>query len=569
MLKKYIDAAISRNECDIVLKNAFYTDVFTQQVRRGDIAICADRIVGVGEYSGKKEYDCTGKYVLPAFIDSHVHIESAQLSPQGFAKLAVPLGTCTVIADPHEIANVCGLAGIEYMTEAAAKTPLEVKIMMPSCVPATPFETSGATLSAGDIAGVIDKNSVFGLAEFMNYPAVVSGDSEALKKLEAAHRAGKVCDGHAPALSGKALNAYLCGGIATDHECETEAEIEEKLSKGMYIALRHGSTARNLKRNCHMITPQNLRRFTVCTDDRHAADIARIGHIDDALRTMVAEGVDPVAAVTAATLNAAECYNLKNYGAIAPAYFADIAVVGDLKNFNVLSVFKRGRLVAEGGRALFDCRAEAPQSVRNTVRLKELAPEDFKLTLKGSRAKVITLEGGTIVTGCKVCEVATSCGDVCLAGTGLNKLAVVERHRGTGNIGRGLIAGFGLERGAIGVTVSHDSHNLIIAGADNKSMARVANALKEAGGGMAVCDGDGVHILPLDIGGLMSSEEPEEFIKKSGALYERAYATGIKREFDAFLSLAFLSLAVVPHLKLLDTGLFDTDGFCFTDINAV
>lgn len=570
MIKKYIDAAISRSECDIVLKNASYADVFCQKLRKGDIAICGDRIAGIGDYSGKKEYDCTGFIVLPAFIDSHVHIESSQLSPEGFASLVVPRGTATVIADPHEIANVCGLAGVEYIACAAKNTPLEVKIMLPPCVPATPFETSGATLSAGDITGVIDKKHVFGLAEFMNYPAVTAGDSQAVAKLEAAIISGKPCDGHAPSLTGKALNAYLCGGIATDHECESEAEIEEKLSKGVYIALRHGSTARNLKRNCKMITAGNLRRFTVCTDDRHAADLAEYGHIDDALRTMVAEGVEPIAAVTCATLNAAECYGLEHCGAIAPFYFADIAVVDDLKNFNVKYVFKRGKPVAENGKPLFESEAKnLPQAVKNTVHVKEITPDKFKLKLKGERAKAITLTGGSIVTGCEAVAVKSQDGDACVKGTDLLKLAVVERHGKNGNIGLGLLKGYGFMGGALGVTVSHDSHNLIILGDDNGAMASVANVLAQAGGGLAVAESGGAaHTVSLDIGGLMSSEQPETFIEKSKALYGRAYAMGVKRDFDAFLSLAFLSLAVVPHLKLLDTGLFDVDKFDFTDINS-
>ncbi|MDE6373108.1 MAG: amidohydrolase family protein [Clostridia bacterium] len=274
MLKKLIDAAICRNECDIVLKNADYVDVFCGKVRRGDIGIKANRIIGIGDYKGKREFDLSGLTVLPGFIDAHVHIESSKLTPEGFASLVVPRGTTTVVADPHEIANVCGEAGVEYMWQASRNTPLDVRIMLPSCVPATPFETSGATLSGEDIARLTGEKYVFGLGEFMNYPAVIAGESQALLKLEAAHSAGKPCDGHAPSLTGNALNAYLCAGIITDHECTDAAEIEEKLSKGMYIALRHGSSARNLQSNCKYVTAANARRFIICTDDRHAADLA-------------------------------------------------------------------------------------------------------------------------------------------------------------------------------------------------------------------------------------------------------------------------------------------------------
>lgn len=571
MLKKLIDAAICRNECDIVLKNACYADVFCGKVRRGDIGIKANRIIGIGEYKGKREFDMSGLTVLPGFIDAHVHIESSQLSPEGFASLVVPRGTTTVIADPHEIANVCGEAGIQYMLLASKNTPLNVKIMLPSCVPATPFETGGATISGGDIARLTRESYVFGLGEFMNYPAVISGDKQALEKLDAAHSAGKPCDGHAPSLTGNALNAYLCAGITTDHECTDKEEIDEKLSKGMYIALRHGSSARNLQSNCKYVTAANARRFIICTDDRHASDLAEKGHIDDALRTAVAEGVDPVTAVTMATLNTAECYGLKWYGAVAPNYIADLAVVDNLKDFNAKYVFKDGSPVVCDGKTLFDVSPRyKPQCVQNTVHIPELSCASFKLKLKGERAKAIKINGGSIVTDCEICTVKSSGGDVDLAGTDLLKLAVVERHKMTGNIGLGLLKGYGFKGGALGITVSHDSHNMIIAGDDNESMVKVARELARIGGGMAVYDGKKGEMLslPLDVGGLMSSADPESFIEASGKIYARAYSMGVGRENDAFISLAFLSLAVVPHLKLLDTGLFDVDKFSFTDVNA-
>lgn len=570
MIKKYIDAAISRSECDIVLKNARYLDVFCGKIRKGDIAIKEDRIVGIGNYRGRTEYDLSGKVVLPGFIDSHVHIESSQLSPEGFAELVVPRGTTTVIADPHEITNVCGADGARYIAGAAENTPLDVKVMLPSCVPATPFETSGATLTGGDTERLIKEDGFFGLGEFMNYPAVVTSDGEALKKLEAAFDAGKLCDGHAPMLKGKALNAYLCGGVTTDHESGGRREIEEKLSKGMYIMLRHGSTANNIRTDCKLVNAKNARRFLICTDDRHAADLADKGHIDDALRTAVAAGLAPIRAVTMATLNAAECYGLKWRGALAPFYFADIAVVDDLKNFNVSHVFKNGRLVAQDGKPLFETKRYFPPFVRDTVHIRDLTADDFKIALLGNRAKVITLSAGSIVTGCETAEIPSRGGDVCLDGTALLKLAVVERHGKNGNIGLGLLKGYGSISGAVGITVSHDSHNMLVVGGDNESMATVSRELARIGGGMAVFDkvkGETLSV-PLDIGGLMSSEEPAKFIERSAGLYERAYSMGVDRRLDAFLSLAFLSLAVVPHLKLLDTGLFDVDKFAFTDINS-
>lgn len=571
MIKSYVDAAICRNQCDIVLKNARFLDVFCGKIRKGDIAIKGERIVGIGKYRGREVYDLGGRVVLPGFIDAHVHIESSQLSPEGFAEIVVPRGTTTVIADPHEIVNVCGEAGAKYIAEAAKNTPLEVKLMLPSCVPATPFETSGATLTGGDTERLLGDESFFGLGEFMNYPAVIAGDSEALKKLEAALEAGKPIDGHAPMLSGKKLNAYLCGGIATDHECAGKKEIEEKLSKGMYVMLRHGSTACNLQENCKAVNARNVRRFLMCTDDRHAADIARFGHLDDALSTAVRAGLDPVKAVTIATLNAAECYNLKWRGAVAPFYFADLAVVDDLTNFNVSLVFKSGRLVAQDGKPLFDVGGRyLPPPVRNTVRIKTVTADDFKIALKGDRAKVITVTGGSLVTGCEAVRIPSLDGDVNLNGTRVLKLAVIERHKMTGNIGLGLLKGYGFHGGALGVTVSHDSHNMVVVGDDNRSMAKLAQELARIGGGMALYDrqADEMLSVPLDVGGIMSSDSPENFVSASGKIYDRAYLMGVKPDTDAYLALAFLSLGVIPHLKLLDTGLFDADKFAFTDINA-
>lgn len=568
MLKSMIGAAICRTECDIVLKNANVVDVFGGDIVYCDVGIVDDRIVGLGKYSGKKEYDLGGKYLLSGLIDAHVHIESSQLSPENFASIVVPRGTTTVIADPHEIVNVCGENSLKYMTEAAKRTPLDVKIMLPSCVPATPFETSGAALNAETCEKLIGRGGVFGLGEFMNYPAVIAGDEEALKKLESAKACGKICDGHAPALLGNELNAYLCGGIKTDHECVDEEEIKEKISRGVYVMLRHGSSARNLEENCKSVNDKNARRFLICTDDRHAADLKNKGHIDDALRRLTANGVDPITAVTMATLNAAECYNLKDKGAVAPNYIADLCVCDDLKNFNVCMVFKGGKLVAENGRPLFEKRRETPPSVLNTVHIGSVTGDSFKLRLKGGKAKAITVTGGSLITGCSVENIKSADGDVIL-NDGLLKLAVVERHGKNGNIGLGLLKGFGFKGGAIGITVSHDSHNLIVAGDDNSSFAEVARALKAYGGGMAIAvSGGEVKTVPLEIAGLMTAADPDKFINESEKLYSLAYSMGVKKEFDAFLSLAFLSLAVIPHLKLLDTGLFDVDEFKFTDINV-
>ncbi len=570
MLEKYILAAKREKKADIVLKNAQYVDVFTGTIKRGDIAIVGGKIVGTGEYEGEKQFDCTNLTVVPGYIDGHVHIESSQLSPEEFASLIVPRGTTTIIADPHEITNVCGMAGCEYIAKASQSVPLDIKIQLPSCVPATPFETSGAVLDGKDIEKNIKNEYIFGLGEFMNYPGVVGAVPDVLKKLEAAHAVGKIIDGHAPAVYGYELNAYLCGGITTDHECVTKDEIEEKISKGMYVHIRHGSSTQNLG-NAKYMTDKNMRRFILCTDDRHAADLKEKGHIDDALRRLVADGTDPVSAVICATLNAAECYSLKWKGAIAPFYTADLVVVDNFKNFNAQYVFKDGKLVAEKGKPLFDTsKRYLPKSVLNTVHLKELKAEDFTLTLKGKKAKAMTIEPGGVVTGCEIVEVESKDGDVVLQNTDLLKLVVVERHKMTGNIGKALFKGYGFKGGALGITIAHDSHNVILLGDDNKAMAQAANRLKEIGGGMVIVDAKSgeVHSLSLDIAGLMSSRDAESLQRDSRALIERAHAMGVKREYEAFMSLAFLSLAVIPKLKILDTGLFDVEKFTHTDINA-
>lgn len=571
MLKQYIDAAAGRTKADIVLKNASYVNVYTGRTDKGDIAIVGDRIVGVGKYEGIKEYDVEGLTVLPGYIDGHVHIESSQLSPEEFASLIVPRGTTTIIADPHEITNVCGMDGVDYIVKASKNIPLDVKVQLPSCVPATPFETSGAILSGKDIEEHICDDGVFGLGEFMNYPGVIDADPDVIRKLEAAHRAGKIIDGHAPAISGNALNAYLCGGISTDHECVSVEEIDEKISKGMYVHLRHGSSTRNLVSNCKAVNAANMRRFILCTDDRHAADLKGKGHIDDALRKAVAGGLDPIWAVTIATLNGAECYSLKDKGAIAPMKVADLVVVDNLKDFNAKYVFKDGKLVAEDGKPLFDTtRRYLPQSVLNTVHVGELKADDFRLKLKGRKARVMTILPGNVVTGCEIMDINSKDGDVDIVGTDVLKMAVVERHKHTGNIGKGLLKGYGFKGGAMGITISHDSHNIILLGDDNESMAKAANELARIGGGMVIADkkADKVYSLTLDIGGLMSSRDAESLQRDSKALIERAYSMGVDREQEAFMSLAFLSLAVIPQLKLLDTGLFDVTKFAFTTVDA-
>ncbi len=571
MLENYIKVAMGQEKADLVLKNATFVNVFSGRLEEGDIAIVGEKIVGIGDYEGENEIDVEGMYVLPGYIDGHVHIESSQLSPEEYAGLVVPRGTTCVIADPHEITNVCGMAGAEYIEKASKNVPLDVFVQMPSCVPATPFETSGAILTGEDVERYMSEQFLNGLGEMMNYPGVIYCDEDVLKKIEATHAQGKIIDGHAPSLTGKGLNAYLSAGISTDHECVDIDEIEEKLARGMYIHLRHGSTTRNLVANSKAVNEYNLRRFIICADDRHAADLKHKGDMDDALRQLVAGGMNAIWAVTIATLNVAQCYNLKWRGAIAPYYLADMVIVDDLEQFNAKYVVKNGVLVAKDGAPLFDTRSKyLPESVLNTVHIDKMQAEQFKLCLKGAKAHVMTIEPGNIITGCEVMDISSKDGDVDIVGSDVLKLAVVERHIRTGNIGLGLLKGYGFKGGAMGITISHDSHNIILLGDDNECMAKAANALASIGGGMVIVDkkANKTYALQLDIAGLMSSKPAEILQTYSKELIERAYNMGVDRRQEAFMTLAFLSLAVVPSVKLLDTGLFDVNKFAFMDINA-
>ena len=568
MLEKMIDQATGNKKADVVLKNGKFVNVFTGKIDKGDIAFCGGKIVGFGEYEGEKEYDISGKIAVPGLIDAHVHIESSQLTPEEYAKVIVPRGTTTVIADPHEITNVCGIEGAKYIAKASENVPLEVKVMLPSCVPATAFETSGATLTGADIEKYIGADFIHGLGEFMNYPGVIGKDAEVIKKLEAARNAGKVVDGHAPDTSGKGLNGYICAGIMTDHECIRPFEAEEKVSKGMYVHLREGSATRNVADNVGAVNAANLRRFIFCTDDRHAADLKAKGHLDNALRVAVQSGMDPVWAVIAATLNSAECYRLYGKGAIAPGFDADVAVYDDLKDFNCAFVFKAGKLVAKDGKALFDAEKYLPDTVKSTVHIKPVKADDFKISLKGNKARVIRLLPHNVATECVIREVKSKDGDVVLNGTDFLKLAVVERHHKTGNIGLALLEGYGLKNGALALTVAHDSHNIIVLGDNNADMAAAVAEIEKIGGGMVVVSGGKASSLALDVAGLMSSLDAETYSQKSEELLEKAYALGVSRDVEAFMSLSFLALPVIPDIKLTDRGLFDVTTFSFTDINA-
>ena len=574
-LKTLIDCAMKRAKCDLVIRNARIFNVFTGEIEQGEIAVKEGVIVGIGTgYAGEREYDGAGMIFLPGLLDAHIHVESSMLTPEEFARLAVAHGTSGIIADPHELVNVCGVEGAEYLKKAFDRLqcggvcPLDVFMQLPSCVPATPFETSGASLDARATREEIVREEFFGLGEMMNYPAVIAGEEETIAKLAAAEEAGKIADGHAPAVTGDALNAYLLGGIVTDHESLTAEEMREKVARGMYVQIRCGSSANNLSLCGEVVTAENARRFLLCSDDKHAHDLLQRGHLDDALRRLVRSGVPARFAIPAATLNVAECYGLKRRGAIAPGYIADMVGVNDLSDFSVRAVFKRGVLVAENGKALFSAQEKyLPAAVRNTVRVKDVSSEDFRIPVRSGRARAMQVAAYGLVTDEVIVPVRGG-EDIDLSGTDLNKLAVIERHFASGNMGLGLVKGYGFRGGAIGISVAHDSHNLVILGDDNAAMARAAQLLKETGGGMALVGAEGEETFPLDVAGLMSSLPAEEVAARTAHISAAARRMGVKEGYDPFMTLAFLALPVIPHLKLTDKGLFDGDKFAFTKVEV-
>ena len=575
-MKQLIDCAMKREQCDLVIKGARILNVFTGDVEETEIAVKGGRIAALGKgYEGEEVYDGSGLVALPGLMDAHIHVESSLLSPEAFARLAVAHGTTGIVADPHELVNVCGIAGAEYVKEAFSRIrkegiePLDVFLQLPSCVPATPFETSGAVINGTETAHEIRRPLFHGLGEMMNYPGVLAADEDTLKKIEAAHEAGKVVDGHAPDVRGDALNAYLAAGIATDHECGSPEECAEKVARGMYVQLRNSSSAHNLEVNCAAVTPFNFRRFLACSDDKNAYDLANKGHMDDALRRLVARGVPAAEAVCMATLNIAECYHMRGKGAVAPSYDADLVLVDNLTEFNVKAVFKRGVLVAEHGKPLFEeGERYLPDAVRSTVRIRPVTADDFKINIPSGRALAMTILPHTLVTEGEVVSVQTKDGDVVLENTDLLKLAVVERHFATGNIGKALLKGYGFRGGALAVSMAHDSHNLVVLGDDNAAMARAVRLLESIGGGMALVTKEGEDCFPLDIAGLMSSAPCEEVVARTGEISARARGMGVKDCYEPVMTLVFLSLLVIPKLKLSDKGLFDVEKFRFTSLEV-
>ncbi|MCD6541510.1 adenine deaminase [Candidatus Bipolaricaulota bacterium] len=557
-------AAKGDEPADLLLRGARIVDVILGEIRQGDLAVAGGYIVGFGARKAEEIIDLEGKYLVPGLIDAHVHIESSQLSPAEFARAVLPHGTTCVIADPHEIANVLGLRGIRYMLRATESLPLRVFFMAPSCVPSSPLENAGAMLSAEEIKEVLSWDRVLGLGEVMNFPGVLSRDPEVWAKLEAAH--GKPIDGHAPGLSGYELWAYRLAGPRTEHECTLLREAREKLRAGMHILIREGTTARNLSALIPLLSAHTAPFVHFCTDDRHPETLHTEGHMDDVLRKAIAGGTDPLVAIAAATIHAARAYGLVDLGALAPGFRADFLVVSDLEQFEVERVYVGGELVAEGGRCLAECPDIPAGDVRGTVDV-DTGALSFRIPAEGKKARVIGVVPGQVVTEGLILEPKEVGGEVVAdPERDILKLAVVERHRGTGNVGLGLVRGFGLKRGALGSTVAHDSHNIVVVGTNDGDMRLAVARLVELGGGQVViADGKVLAELPLPLGGLMSDLPLEEVVRRSGGLKKASRSLGCVLP-DPFMQLSFLALPVIPKLKLTDLGLVDVERFELTPL---
>lgn len=550
-----ISVAAGRTTADLVLKNATYINVFSNELCRGDIAVAEGLIVGLGEYSGEREVDVSGKIVLPGFVDAHIHLESSLVDPSEFAKAVLPHGTTAVVVDPHEIANIMGTDGIEYMLQATEGLPIDVRFMLPSCVPATPLDEAGANLDFRAIDSFYDHPRVLGLAEMMNSYGVIHNDPDVVLKIVAAQAHHVKIDGHAPGLTGNDLNAYIAAGVYSDHECSDISDAIEKLQKGQYIMIREGTAVRNLEALSSLLCPKYEGRCMFCTDDKHPNDLLEKGHIDYIVKKAVALGVDPICAIKAATYNAARYFHMENRGAIAPGYLGDLVVIDNFENFGVEQVYKRGVLMSEHG-AVTDF--EPPKI---DPFLRDRAHDTFHISLLTSKSFTDNRPRGVIgmVNGEIVTEDAGYADHIDI-GNDILKIAVTERHKNTGHIGIGYIKGYGLKNGAVATSVSHDSHNIIVVGADESDMAVAANRVIELNGGIAVsCGGKITAEVPLSVAGIMSDEPLTTVNEKLERAKAEAHRAGVGCEIDPFMTLSFMALPVIPTFRITTRGVFDVN----------
>ncbi|MHA1653154.1 MAG: adenine deaminase, partial [Candidatus Thorarchaeota archaeon] len=562
-----IDVAAGRTRADIVLKNASVVNVFTGEIDEGDVAIYQNYIAGVGKYEGDVVIDLKGKYVVPSFIDGHVHVESSMVMPIQYARAVVPHGTGAVVADPHEIANVLGIEGILYMSKSMRGGPLEFYIMVPSCVPSTDLETNGVALDYLDIKPLLTEHYVLGLAEAMNYPGVVYRDPVILDKIGLALAMGKRIDGHAPGIAGHDLNAYAAARITSEHECTTLEEAKRKLAVGMHIHIREGSTAKNLRELAKIITPETAMFCSFVTDDRNTLELLTRGHIDSMIRDAIELGVDPVLAIKVATISTARHYGLQYIGAVAPGYHADIAVLGSLEKVDVKMVFKQGTLVAKDGKMVKEFGAQEEPRLRRSVNIHWLEPDDFQVRARSDHMNVIGMIEGQIVTERLIEETRIVDGlAVPDVDRDIAKVAVIERHNASKPRAIGFVRGTGIKEGAMVSSIAHDSHNIVVVATNDHDLIEAAVQIVRMQGGIAVVrDGDVLASLPLPIAGLMSDRPIEEVSEKIKELKEAASVVGSDLE-EPFMAMAFLSLPVIPHLKITDLGLVDVDKFRLIDL---
>lgn len=554
--QRLIAVAAGREKADLVLKNAKYLNVFSNEFLCGDIAVANGLIAGVGKYDGKTEIDVSGKLVLPGFIDAHIHLESSMVTPAEFAKAVVAHGTTTVITDPHEITNVMGIDGVEYMIQASQNLPIDVHFMMPSCVPATEIDESGAELDCKDIDLYLDNKKVLGLAEMMNYVGVINGDKNVLSKIVTSQAHHKKIDGHAPELSGNDLNAYIAAGVYSDHECSTFENALEKLRKGQFIMIREGTAAHNLKALMPLLTQQYYSRCMFATDDKHPSDLLHGGHIDYIVKQALKNGADPIVALKTATHHAARYFLLNNKGAIASGYLADIVVVDNLEDFNVETVLKCGKLVFDGEVKDFSAPTvdeKLAEKCFDTFHLDSVTPSSFKVD---GKLGLIGLVGGELLTR----NLGTA--DKIDVENDILKIACIERHKGTNHIGVGYVKGYSLKSGAVATSVAHDSHNIITVGCNDDDIAVAVNAIKDSKGGIAVVENGKIKaLLELPIAGLMSDEPLTTVNEKLENAKSSAYELGADKSIDPFMTLSFLSLPVIPSLRITTKGVFDAENW--------